>query len=50
MFSVPIEKEVTRFDKKGKEITKTISYILQIIESAIFMTSSLSNLINNPAE
>ena len=50
MFSVPIEKEVTRFDKKRKEITKTISYILQIIESAIFMTSSLSNLINNPAE
>ena len=23
MFSVPIEKEVTRNDKKGKEITKT---------------------------
>ena len=25
-FSVPIEKEVTRIDKKGKEIIKTISY------------------------
>ena len=25
-FSVPGEKEVTTIDKKGKEITKTISY------------------------
>ena len=30
-----MEKEATRIDKKGKEITKTISYRLQFIESAI---------------
>ena len=27
-FTVPIEKEITRLYKKGKEITKNISYIL----------------------
>ena len=30
-FTVPIEREVTRIDKNGKEITKNISYILQFI-------------------
>ena len=30
-----------------EEITKNISYILQFIESARFMASSLSNLVNN---
>ena len=29
--SVPIEKEVTRIDQKGKEITKTVSYRFQFI-------------------
>ena len=42
--SVPIEKEVTRIDKNGEEITKTIFY------STRFMTSSLSNPVNNLAE
>ena len=32
-FAVPIEKEVTRTDKNGQEITKNISYILQGIDS-----------------
>ena len=45
-FIVPIEKEVTRIDKNGEEITKNISYILQFIDSARFMASSLSNLVN----
>ena len=49
-FSVPIEKEVTRTDKNGKEIAKTTSYRLQFIDSARFMASSLSNLVNNLAE
>ena len=49
-FSVPVEKEVTRTDKNGKEITKTTSYRLQFIDSARFMASSLSNLFNNLAE
>ena len=46
-FTVPIEKEVTKIDKNGEEITKNISYILQFIDSARFMASSLSNLVNN---
>ena len=48
-FSVLIEKEVTRIDKNGEEITKTISCRLQFIDSARFMASSLSNLVNNLA-
>ena len=46
-FTVPIEKEVTRIDKNGEEITKNVSYILQFIDSARFMTSLLSSLVNN---
>ena len=49
-FTVPIEKEVTRIDENGEGITKNISYILQFIDSAIFMASSLSNLVNNLSE
>ena len=49
-FSVPIEKEVTRIDKNGNEITKTIPYRLQFIESTKFMASSLSNFVNNLTE
>ena len=37
-------------DKSGEKITKNISYILQFIDSARFMASSLSNLVNNLAE
>ena len=40
-FSVPIDQEVTKIDKKGEEIRKIISYRLQFIDSAIFMASSL---------
>ena len=42
---VPLEKEVTRIDKNGEEITKSISYILQFIDSARFMASSSSILL-----
>ena len=45
-FTVPIEKEITRSDKNVKQITKIISYILQHIDSARLMASSLSNLGN----
>ena len=38
------------FDKSRKEITKTVSCILQLIDSARFMASLLSNLVNNLAE
>ena len=46
-FIVPIENKVTRTDKKGEEITKYISYLLQFIDSARFMAISLSNRVNN---
>ena len=46
-FAVVIEQAVTRIDKNGEEITRIISYKLQIIDSVRFMTSSFSNLINN---
>ena len=38
------------FIKKENEITKTISQILQFIESSKFLSSSLSILVNNLAE
>ena len=36
-----------RIDKNGEKITKNICYILQAFDSARFMASSLSNLVNN---
>ena len=45
-----IEDEVTRIDKNGEKITKYISYILQITDRTIFLTSSLSNLVNRLSE
>ena len=38
-FTVSIEKEVTRINKNGEEITKHISYILKFIDSARFMAN-----------
>ena len=49
-FTVPIENEVNRIDKNREKITKIISYILQFIDSARFMASSLSNLVSNLSE
>ena len=46
-FTVPIEKGVTSIDKNGQEITKYISYRLQFIDAARFMTRSLWNIVNN---
>ena len=50
IFTVPMEKEVTRINENGEEVTKNISYILQFIYSTRFMASSLSNLVNNFSE
>ena len=50
VFSVPIQKEVTGIDRNGEEVTETISYRLQIIDSAKFMTSSSASPVNNLAE
>ena len=42
--------QVTRINRNGEKNTKNISYILQFINSARFMASSLSNLVNNLSE
>ena len=49
-FTVPIEKEVTRTNKNGEEITKNIFYRLHYIDSTRFIVSSLSNFVNNLSE
>ena len=38
-FSVPIEKDVRRIDKRGKGITKKISCRFHFVDSARFMAS-----------
>ena len=45
-----MEKEVVRIDKSVEEIIKNISYILKFIDGTRFMTSLLSNLVNNLSE
>ena len=47
---VPIEKEVTNIDKDGNESVVTISYKTKFIDSARFMATSLSNLVDNLTE
>ena len=49
-FSVLIEKEVIKIDKDGNESVVTISYKIKFIDSARFMASSLSNLVDNLAK
>ena len=44
-FTVSIEKELTRINKDWEELKKNNFYILQFIDSARFMPSSLSNLV-----
>ena len=36
-----MEKEITKVDKNGEELTKNISYIVQFIATGRFITSSL---------
>ena len=48
--SVPIEKEVTNTDRDGNESVVTISYKIKFIDSARFMATSLSNLVDNLRE
>ena len=49
-FSVPKEKEVTRIDKNGENITKCISYRSQFTDHARFMATLISILPNNLSE
>ena len=49
-FPVPIKKEITKINKGGNESVVTISYKTKFIDSARFMTTSLSNVVDNLAE
>ena len=42
-----VEKEVTKIDKDGNESVVTISYKIKFINSARFMVTSLSNLVES---
>ena len=48
-FSVPIKKEITKKNDDGDKFTK-ISCKIKFIESFRFMSSSLSNLVDNLSE
>ena len=50
IFSVPIKMEITKIDKDGNEGVVTISYKIKFIDTARFMTTSLSNLVDNLTE
>ena len=49
-FSVPRRKKIKKLDKDGNESVVTISYKMKCIDSARFMTTSLSNLVDCLAE
>ena len=49
-FSVPIEEEVKDINKDGNESVVTTSSKIKIIDSAIFMVTSLSSLVDNPID
>ena len=44
------EEEVTKITKDGNESVAAISYKIKFIDSARFMASSLSNLVDNLTE
>ena len=48
--TVPVEKEITKIDKAGNESVVAISDKRKFIDSARFMVTSLSNLVNNLEE
>ena len=48
--SVPIEKELLKVDKEGNKNIITLSYKIEIIDSARYMATSLSSLVDNIIE
>ena len=50
IFSISIEKEVTKIDKDDNESVVTTYYKTKFIDSARFTADSLSNLIDNLTE
>ena len=49
-FSVPIKREIKRKDKDGNDKMTKISYKIKFIDSFRFMSSSLSNFVDNLSE
>ena len=49
-FSVPIKKETTKKDKNGNDKITKISYKIEFIDSFRFMSSSLTNFVDNLSE
>ena len=49
-FSVPIKKEILKKDKDGNDKIIKISYKIKFINSFRFMSSSLSNIVDNLSE
>ena len=49
-FSVPIKKEITKKDKNGNDKIIKISYKIKFIDSFRFLSTSLSNLVDNLSE
>ena len=49
-FSALIEKEVTNIEKDGNKSVVTISYKIRFTDSARFMATSLSKLVDNLTE
>ena len=50
IFFVPIAKQITNIDKDGNAGIVIISYKTKVVDSARFMASSLSNLVDNLAK
>ena len=50
MFSITTKIEAIKFDKDGNESVAAISYKIKFIDSARFMATSLSTLLDNPTE
>ena len=49
-FSVPIERQITKIDKDGNDEIVNLSCKIKFIDSFRFMSSSLSNLVDNLSE
>ena len=47
---MPIKKEITKKDKYGNDKATKISYKIKFIDSFRFISSSLSNLVDNLSE
>ena len=49
-FSVPIKRQITKIDKDGNDEIVNLSCKIKFIDSFRFMSSSLSNLVDNLSE